>query len=1007
MNDLRKTKKQLVDELNALRGRMALLEQDVSSQTPDHERNLLQTLIDNLPDLIYVKDRESRFRLANRAVLNQFGLCGPGEVIGKTDADFFPPSEAQAYLEEERRVLETGEALVAAERKAERPGGEPALALVTKVPLRDEHTGQIVGLVGLNHDITRLRQIEQEMRASERQHHLVLDALTDAIHAIDRDHRIVLVNQAFHDWLRRYKLNDEPLGRPLSEVVPFLPKSSFAQYEKVFTSGQGVECEFEASVQGMSIVVEVRKIPIIEANGVNRVATVLRDVTDRRRVEESLRQSEDRIRRMVKSLPIALFSFEAGTNRTLLAQGDVKRILGYERDRILADPTVGRQIVHPDDLPATDEAFRVGLASMQPFEVELRILHGETGAVRYVQQYIVPVGDDEGRLVRADSVVVDVTERRATEQALRESETRIRQLVDTLPVVLSSVEAETGRILLLWGDTRGILGYDHEQLFSDSRLGLSIVHPQDQAAAYKAFDQGMASRRPFSMTYRVVHGETGEPVYLQRYVVPVCDSNNRLVRHDSIIIDVTVEREAERRLKLLSQVAEQTTEGVAVADLDGKLLFLNRAFAALHGGEEADYLGRHMSVFHTAEQMPAVQQAIQTTIATGRFEGEIWHARKDGSTFLASMHTTLLRSESDLAVGVIGMMRDITTWKAMQASSALLAEAVKNAGEGIAIWNESWRLTYANASMLTIMGCACLEDLAALKPFSSILEQGQERRGSVRARLRKTGVWRGRLQGKRKDGSTVSFAAAFSRLVQDGGHQLVVGNFTDMSIEEAQVEQIRRLGREAASLLDDERARLSRELHDELGQQLTAMNLGLAWLESRLATAESEIVERLSEVRDVQIRMTQTVRDLARSLRPAVFDYQTLPEALQSLVGEYGQSSRITCHIKASPPDLDVPNPLKTAIYRIAQEALTNVLRHSGATRCELKLCRTPKGIELCVTDNGTGADPSRLEGTTSLGIVGMKERATALGGELRVDNLRRRGVRVTAVFPWSPAEQS
>ncbi len=852
-------------------------EQDVTRQALDRERNLLHTLINSVPDMVYAKDPESRFLLVNQSVVERLEVASAEEVIGRTDADFLTPEDAATYREEELEVLREGVPVVNREYRTCKPGRAPRWTLVTKVPLRDEHTGQIVGLVGLNRDITHLKQMEREMLAVERQHRVVLDAMADAIHVIDRDYRVVLVNRSFRDWLRDYRIGGEPIGRALREVVPFLPEHSFAQYEAVFTSGKRIEYEFEARVNGMSVIVEVRKVPIIEANRVIRVATILRDVTDRRQVEESLRQSEARVRQMVESLPMVLFSFEAGTNQALLVQGDVKRILGYERDHIFTDPTVGRRVVHPDDREAGDEAFRVGLASKRPFRVEFRILHGETGAVRHVQQY----------------------------------------------------------------------------------------------------------------------------------VVPVCDSNNQLVRHDSLVIDVTTEHEAEQRLKLLSHVVEQTSEGVAVADLDGRLLFLNRAWAAMHGGDEEDFIGRHLSVFHSTEQMPVVHEAFQRTIMTGGFEGEIWHAKKDGLTFLSLMHITLLRNESGAAVGCIGLMRDITAWKAMQSTSARLAEAVKNAGEGIAIWDESWRLTYANASMLAILGCKRLKDLVVLKPFNRIVEEGKRRVGDVGTAVHRTGVWRTRLRTERKDGSIVSLAATFSRLVQDGGQELIVGNFTDMSREEAQVEQIRRLGQEAAALLDGERARLSRELHDELGQQLTAMNLGLAWLESRLASAKPVVKERLAEVRDLQTRMTETVRGLARSLRTAVFDYQSLPDALQSLIGDYGQSSRITCRVKAHPPDLDVQNPLKTVIYRIAQEAMTNVVRHSGASRCDVELRRTAKGIELRVTDNGSGADPSRLEGTESLGIVGMKERAAALGGELRVDNPRGRGVRVTARFPWPPDKQS
>lgn len=637
---------------------------------------------------------------------------------------------------------------------------------------------------------------------------------------------------------------------------------------------------------------------------------------------------------------------------------------------------------------------------MRPFDAELRIRHAETGAVRHMHQYVVPVGDAHGRLLHHDSVVVDITERKATEQALRESEARIRQVVDSLPIVLGSFEVGTGRVLLLQGDTRSILGYEHEQLISDPHLGAAIVHPEDQAATYEAFARGLASMRPFSMAYRIIHGQRLAPVHLQRYVVPVTDSDHRLVRHDSIIIDVTAERESQQRLKLLSQVVEQTSEGVGVAEINGKVLFLNGACAAMHGGTVEDYLGKPLSAFHAPKHMTAVNKGIRQALRKGEFEGEIWHSRKDGSVFPSRMHVTVLRDESNKPVGLVGLMRDITIWKEMQAASARLAEAVKNAGEGIAIWDENWSLTYANAAMCSILGWDRFEGLTASEAFGYMSGEGKADAVDVRIALRRSSVWRGRIRGRRRDGSIIPLAATFSRLRLDDGTRLYVGNVRDTSREEAQLAQIRRLGREAAAQLDQERARISKELHDELGQQLTVMNMGLAWFASRLAKAEEPVRDRLSEMQDLQQRMTQTVRGLAKSLRPALLDYQLLGDALRSLVAEYSHAGGITCNIKADPKDIDVENPLKTVIYRIAQEALTNVVRHSGAKQCRVEIIKKPRSVQLRICDNGIGSKPTRLEGTQSLGIIGMKERAAAIGGKLSVESMSKGGVCVMAVFP-------
>ena len=121
------------------------------------------------------------------------------------------------------------------------------------------------------------------------------------------------------------------------------------------------------------------------------------------------------------------------------------------------------------------------------------------------------------------------------------------------------------------------------------------------------------------------------------------------------------ERErAERRLRFLSSAVEQSDEGIALIDLDGELLFVNQAFASIHGYEPAEILGKHFSIFHTPEQMRAVEEAVKEMRETEHFRGEIWHVHRDGTAFPALMNNSLLRGDTGEPIGFIGTLRDIT-----------------------------------------------------------------------------------------------------------------------------------------------------------------------------------------------------------------------------------------------------------------------------------------------------------------------------------------------------------
>jgi signal transduction histidine kinase len=195
-----------------------------------------------------------------------------------------------------------------------------------------------------------------------------------------------------------------------------------------------------------------------------------------------------------------------------------------------------------------------------------------------------------------------------------------------------------------------------------------------------------------------------------------------------------------------------------------------------------------------------------------------------------------------------------------------------------------------------------------------------------------------------------------------------------------------------------ERARLARELHDETGQALTSILLGLKALEERVGTADGGAA--ITELRDLVVATLQDVRRLAVELRPAALDDFGLVPALERLRDTTMEQGRIAVELKS---DLDdrrrLPAETETALYRIVQEALTNVLKHADATRVTVRLRLHEKTVELVVQDNGAGFDPSAVR-DGGLGLVGMRERVALLGGRMVVESSDGAGTMLKAEVP-------
>jgi two-component system sensor histidine kinase UhpB len=211
-----------------------------------------------------------------------------------------------------------------------------------------------------------------------------------------------------------------------------------------------------------------------------------------------------------------------------------------------------------------------------------------------------------------------------------------------------------------------------------------------------------------------------------------------------------------------------------------------------------------------------------------------------------------------------------------------------------------------------------------------------------------------------------------------------------------------RLSHDREKLLEDERARISSHLHDEIGQSLTFLLLQLARIEKRIQGIDPALGAEVQETCDQAKRLMESVRATARSLRPISIEHDGLIPAIRTCVAEFERASGVACRLECRLHDVAISPPVATTLYRIVQEALTNVARHANASRCDIRLTALKDEIELRIHDNGQGGEASALRGHQSLGVVGMRERAAALGGKLHVRNGLKAGVVVSASFPTS-----
>lgn len=216
--------------------------------------------------------------------------------------------------------------------------------------------------------------------------------------------------------------------------------------------------------------------------------------------------------------------------------------------------------------------------------------------------------------------------------------------------------------------------------------------------------------------------------------------------------------------------------------------------------------------------------------------------------------------------------------------------------------------------------------------------------------------------------------------------------------------QLRALAARLATAREEERARIAREVHDELGQILTGLKMDVMWLGKHLDKAQGALLKKVATMRELVDATVQVVRRISTGMRPGILDDMGLVAAIGWQAQEFQKRMGIRCRVELPAAPLEADGALSTAVFRIFQEVLTNISRHARASSVSVRLEVARSRLMLTVKDDGVGIAPGAVRAKESLGLLGMQERAQQFGGELRVRGIRGRGTTVTLRMPLAPA---
>ena len=348
----------------------------------------------------------------------------------------------------------------------------------------------------------------------------------------------------------------------------------------------------------------------------------------------------------------------------------------------------------------------------------------------------------------------------------------------------------------------------------------------------------------------------------------------------------------------------------------------------------------------------------------------------------------------------------------LEESSRRLQGIIDSAMDAIITVDERQNIVQFNEAAENTFRCLAAEAVGSPlerfipERFRAAHHEHIERFGRTGATTRMMGA-RLELFGLRTDGREFPIDASISQLTTDGGkfYTVILRDITRRKQFEAELarshEELRQLSSAMHEAREAERLRVARELHDELAQWLTAIKMDVSWLATRLPQDPPQLAERVEKLQGAVDTTVASVRRIASDLRPVMLDDLGLVAALENLLHEMSRRTGIVVSLDAVEGRLDFGEPLASSIYRMAQEALTNVVRHAEASEVQVAVAVGDDGLlVLTVRDNGKGYDEAVAARRKSYGVLGIRERAVTLGGTARIERIETGGTLVEIVIP-------
>lgn len=703
---------------------------------------------------------------------------------------------------------------------------------------------------------------------------------------------------------------------------------------------------------------------------------------------ESLRQSQQRFQQMAENIREIFWVIDAETRAVTYVSPAFEQICELPTEFLKSEAAAYMKIIHAEDagriLKALDR-----MAEGSRFDEEFRIVC-PNGKVKWLRSIASPVKDETGKIATFVGSAQDVTARKEIEAILRESEDRYRDLVEHSTDLICTHTLD-GRLLSVNELPMKVLGYAKEELLNKPMRELLL--PEARAE----FDQALVKLRKqgFVKGFMVVLTKSGERRIWEYHSTlrteGVAPPIVRGVAHD-VTEQKRIERELRRSEEKFAKAFLASPHAIAITALhDGRMVDVNRSFLQMMGLLSDDVIGRtalEMNLFVTPRERREIFEEIQRT---GRVRARELMLQKPSGEHLIIKYVA-----ETIELGgrkcLLSVCEDVTEHKRAEARLLEYEKAVEGVEEMIAVVDREYRYLLANQAFLRYRGLRRDEvvgrfvyEVLDREFFEQVAKRHMDEAFTGKVVRHEAKYSYPRL-GER------DISVSYFPVHGLGGPDRLVCVVQDITERKRANEELHRLSGRLLRLQDEERRKIARDLHDSTGQDLVVLATTLSQIHKAIPATRRKLREQVAQCRWVADRTLREVRTLSYLLHPPMLDQSGLEDAVRHFVSGFRERTGIAVDLEVSQSFGRLPEDMELGLFRVVQESLTNIQRHSGSPTARITLRRERARVTLQISDEGCGiaAQNGASGGRHGVGIPSMEERAKQVGGELLIISSQR-----------------